>query len=294
MPSQTARSISVRFPDIFSLISRENPDILTIAHRGLWTAAPENSLTSIRAAAELGVEIVEIDTQATADGKLVVIHDATLDRTTSGTGIVSGCDLATVRSARLREGGGGAAAAVTGERVPTLEEALEEARGRVFVNIDTKYPRDLPLVIATVKRLNAQDQVIIKTDVEPASGKFPVLDADWFGTIPHMPMFRIRPGRFAEDLRLIEALRTPMVEVKFSDIADLAGGREELERQNIRLWINTLDVAHSLDFNDGRALTDPNGVWGVLAEAGVGAIQTDTVADFKRWLAGRPAKGASR
>ncbi|MBB3612564.1 glycerophosphodiester phosphodiesterase family protein [Rhizobium sp. BK602] len=294
MPSQTARSISVRFPDIFSLISRENPDILTIAHRGLWTAAPENSLTSIRAAAELGVEIVEIDTQVTADGKLVVIHDATLDRTTSGTGVVSASDLATIRSARLREGGGGAAAAVTGERVPTLEEALEEARGRVFVNIDTKYPRDLPLVIATVKRLGAQGQVIIKTDVEPASGKFPVLDADWFGTIPHMPMFRIRPGRFAEDLRLIEALRTPMVEVKFSDIADLDGGREELERQNIRLWINTLDVAHSRDFNDSRALTDPNRVWGVLAEAGVGAIQTDTVADFKRWLAGRPAKGASR
>ena len=286
MPSQTAVSSSVRFTDIFSLVSRSNPDILTIAHRGLWTAAPENSLTSIRDAAALNVEIVEIDTQATADGKLVVIHDATLDRTSTGTGVVSACDLATVRNVRLRAGGGGETAAVTDERIPTLEEALEEARGRIFVNIDTKYPRDLPLVIATIKRLEMQDQIIIKTDIEPASGHFPVIDADWFGSIPHMPMFRVRPGQFAEDLKLIEPLRAPMVEVKFSDFADLAPGRAELERQNIRLWINTLDVSHNLDFNDSRALGDPEGVWGALAEVGAGAFQTDTIAPFKQWLAG--------
>jgi glycerophosphoryl diester phosphodiesterase len=103
-------------------------------------------------------------------------------------------------------------------------------------------------------------------------------------------MFRVRPGQFAEDLKLIEPLRAPMVEVKFSDIADLAAGSAELERQNIRLWINTLDVSHNLDFNDSRALGDPQGVWGALAGAGVGAVQTDTIAPFKQWLAGHETK----
>ena len=290
MHSQIAASSSRRPADIYDLLSRANPDILTIAHRGLWSAAPENSLAAIRAAAELGVEFVEIDTQATADGHLVVIHDKTLDRTTSAKGVVGASSFATIREARLRAGAGGEMTALTDERVPTLEEALEEARGRVFVNIDTKFPRELPQVIAAVHRLGAEDHVIIKSDVEPQSGSFPVLDADWFGSIPHMPMFRVRPGKFIEDLRMIESLKAPMVEVKFTDIADLAAGREELERQNIRLWINTLDVSYNLDFNDSRALSDPEGVWGTLVDAGVGAIQTDTNVEFKQWLATRSGK----
>ena len=290
MPSQTAASPSSRPANIYDLLSRTNPNILTIAHRGVWSTAPENSLGAIRAAAELGVEFVEIDTQATADGHLVVIHDKTLDRTTSGKGVVGASSFATVRDARLRTGAGGETVALTDERVPTLEEVLEEARGRVFVNIDTKFPHELPLVIATVRRLGAEDHVIIKSDIDPQSQSLAVLDADWFGSILYMPMFHVRPGKFAEDLRLIEPLRAPMVEVKFADIADLAAGRKELERQNIRLWINTLDVSHNLDFNDSRALTDPESVWGALVEAGVGAIQTDTNVEFKQWLAGREAR----
>ncbi|ENN85638.1 hypothetical protein RHSP_05705 [Rhizobium freirei PRF 81] len=289
MPSQTAAAPMPR-TDIYDLLSRSNPDILTIAHRGLWSAAPENSLAAIRAAAELGVEFVEIDTQATADGHLVVIHDKTLDRTTSGRGVVGASTFATVRDARLRAGAGGETAPLTDERVPTLEEALEEARGRVFVNIDTKFPHELPLVIAAVRRLGAEEHVIIKSDVDPESRSFPVLGADWFGSIAHMPMFPVRSGKFAEDLRLIEPLRAPTVEVKFADIADLAAGREELERQNIRVWINTLDVSHNLDFNDSRALKDPDGVWGALVAAGVGAIQTDANVEFKQWLAGRSGR----
>jgi glycerophosphoryl diester phosphodiesterase len=182
---------------------------------------------------------------------------------------------------------------VTQETIPTLAEALEEARDRIAVNIDTKFARDLPLIAAEVRRLSMEDQVILKTPVDPASGHFPILDADWFDTIPHMPMFSVRPGLFAEDLRRIAPLAAPMIEVRFADIADLAAGRDELARQNIRLWINTLDVSHCLDFNDNRAAVDPEAVWGVLADAGVGAIQTDTIAAFKSWLSRSRKTGAS-
>jgi glycerophosphoryl diester phosphodiesterase len=80
---------------------------------------------------------------ATADGKLVVIHNETLDRTSTGTGVVNESDLASVRDARLSAGGRDA---VTDERVPTLQEA----RGRICINPDTKFPHDLSLVIAAV------------------------------------------------------------------------------------------------------------------------------------------------
>lgn len=270
--------------NVLALCSRDNPAILTIAHRGFWTATAENSLASVRAAVAAGVEMIEIDTQATADGRLVVIHDETLDRTTTGKGTVSELPFEVVRAARLKAGAGGDAATVTDECVPTLEELLEEARGKITVNIDTKFTRDLPQVMETVLRLGVEDQVLVKTDIDPEAERFEVLDTDWFGKIPHMPMFPVRKGKFAEDLRRIEALKAPMIEVKFSDIADLADGQDEMERQNIRLWINSLDVSHCLDFNDTRALSNPEAVWGALAEAGVGAIQTDEVEAFTGWL----------
>jgi glycerophosphoryl diester phosphodiesterase len=276
--------------DILTLCDRSNPDILTIAHRGFWKITAENSIASVRAAIAHGVDMIEIDTQATRDGKLVVIHDETLDRTTTGTGVVSEIPFATVRKALLKAGEGGETAAITEECVPTLEEILEEARGRIAVNIDTKYTRDLPQVMETVLRLAVANQVVVKTDIDPQAKAFEILDTDWFGKIPHMPMFRVRPGLFTEDLRRIESLRAPMVEVRYSDVADLAAAREELERQNIRIWINTLDVSYCIGLNDTRALSEPDAVWGVLADAGVGAIQTDEVEAFKAFVNSRGGK----
>jgi glycerophosphoryl diester phosphodiesterase len=293
----TASSKPVLSCNVLSLCSRDNPAILTIAHRGFWTTTAENSLASVRAAIAAGVEMIEIDTQTTADGRLVVIHDTTIDRTTTGKGTVSALPLEVVRAAKLKSGAGGESANVTEECVPTLEELLEEARGRITVNIDTKFVRDLPQVMDTVLRLGIENQVLVKTDIDPDAAHFAVLDTDWFGKIPHMPMFPVRKGRFAEDLRRIEALRAPIIEVKFSDIGDVEEGRAELERQNIRVWINTLDVSHSLDFNDTHALADPEAVWGALARAGVGAIQTDEVQAFKDWLkadAGEAARSWTR
>ncbi|MGV1804082.1 glycerophosphodiester phosphodiesterase family protein [Agrobacterium vitis] len=293
MPVQTStlahQSLATRPCSIAEMASRTNPTILTIAHRGLWKSTAENSLASIRAAIAQGVDMVEIDTQSSADGHLVVIHDETRDRTTTGSGTVSELSFDVIRQARLRSGAGGPEADITEECVPTLEEILEEARGRITVNIDTKFTRDLPQVMETVLRMNIADQVLVKTDIDPDANHFAILDADWFGKIPHMPMFPVRRGRFADDLRRIESLKAPMIEVKFKDLADIAHARAELERQNIRVWINTLDVSHCLDFNDTRALVDPEGVWTVLADAGVGAIQTDEVDAFKAWLHARQA-----
>lgn len=91
------------------------------SHRGgafLW---PENSLTAFRATARLALEQAECDVHAGADGLPIVIHDATLDRTTDGIGPVSG--LTAVDLARLRLRGGG------GEGVPSLAQVLDLLRG---------------------------------------------------------------------------------------------------------------------------------------------------------------------
>lgn len=269
--------------DVLAMASRAHPAMLTIAHRGFWKATAENSIASVEAAIARGVEMVEIDTQATADGHLVVIHDKTLDRTTTGTGMVSDLSFGTVRRAHLKAGAGGEGAASTPETVPTLEEVLEAARGRIAVNIDTKFARDLPHVMDTVLRLGVEAQVLVKTEIDPDAASFAVMDTDWFGRIPHMPMFRVRKGRFSQDLQRIAPLRAPMIEVTFEDIDDIAEAEPALARQDIRVWINTLDVSHCGDYNDSRALRDPDAVWGRLARADVGAIQTDEIEAFRAW-----------
>lgn len=269
--------------DVLALASRDNPCLLTVAHRGFWKNTAENSLASIEAAIALGVEMVEIDTQASADGRLVVIHDETLDRTTTGTGRVSDLPFNEIRRARLKAGAGGTEALVTDEVVPTLDEILEVARGRIAVNIDIKFPHDLPRVTDAVMRSGMARQIVVKTRVDVEATTFPLVESDWFGHIPHMPMFRVRSGRFVEDLRRIAPLRAPMIEVKFDDLDDIAAARDELDRQNIRVWINTLDGVHCLDYRDSRALQDPNAVWGRLRDAGVGAIQTDEVEALRAW-----------
>jgi glycerophosphoryl diester phosphodiesterase len=94
---------------------------LSVAHRGHSIAYPENTLEAYRKAIELGIEMIECDVNITSDGKLVMIHDATLDRTTNGTGRVSGMTWEEIQ--RL-DAGGKFKPEFAGARIPSTEETL--------------------------------------------------------------------------------------------------------------------------------------------------------------------------
>ncbi|HYG89600.1 MAG TPA: glycerophosphodiester phosphodiesterase family protein [Azospirillum sp.] len=93
-----------------------------IGHRGAKESAPENTLASIREAARQGATWVEVDVALTRDGMPVVLHDETLERTTSGTGYLSDIDLADLQ--RL-DAGTWFAPGFAGERVPTFDALLD-------------------------------------------------------------------------------------------------------------------------------------------------------------------------
>lgn len=93
-----------------------------IAHRGGGALAPENTLAGLRLAARLGCRAVEFDAMLAADGVPVLMHDETLERTTSGRGRVAA--MTSARLARL-DAGGRHHAAFAAEPVPTLDEALQ-------------------------------------------------------------------------------------------------------------------------------------------------------------------------
>ncbi|NWF55438.1 MAG: glycerophosphodiester phosphodiesterase [Syntrophaceae bacterium] len=111
--------------------------VMVVAHRGFSGAAPENTLAAFRKAIAIGSDMIELDIHFSKDRKIVVIHDETLERTTDGTGKVV---EHTLRDLKKLDAGSRFAADFAGERIPTLEEVLDLAQGRVLVNIEIKNP----------------------------------------------------------------------------------------------------------------------------------------------------------
>jgi glycerophosphoryl diester phosphodiesterase len=104
---------------------------LIVAHRGASAERPENTLSAFETAIDVGAPAIEFDVRMTADGQAVVIHDSSVDRTTDGSGDVRSMTLDDVRALRI---GGGEET----ERVPTLEDVLRLASGRVAVDVEIK------------------------------------------------------------------------------------------------------------------------------------------------------------
>ena len=100
--------------------ARAGASVLFAAHRGGSLLWPENSLLAFGRAAGLGADFLEFDVHLSRDGEPVVIHDATLDRTTTGRGPVRERTLAELKALRLKDSGG----AVTAETVPSLDEVV--------------------------------------------------------------------------------------------------------------------------------------------------------------------------
>jgi glycerophosphoryl diester phosphodiesterase len=95
--------------------------VLAIAHRGASGHAPENTLAAFKKAVAMGATFIETDLQMSRDPRLVAIHDATLNRTTNGEGLVHNMTLAHLRQL---DAGSWFGSEYAGERIPTLEELL--------------------------------------------------------------------------------------------------------------------------------------------------------------------------
>jgi glycerophosphoryl diester phosphodiesterase len=132
-----------------------------IAHRGASGTAPENTLPAFRRAEELGADMIELDVQLTRDGHPVVIHDWTLDRTTSGRGAVR---RRTLEEIAALDAGAWFGRAFAGTRVPRLDQALSAVGIRI--NVELKASGDDGLerrVLDTVERSGALGRVIFSS-----------------------------------------------------------------------------------------------------------------------------------
>jgi len=140
-----------------------------IAHRGFKKKYPENTLVGFQAAMDAGVSMIELDVTLSRDRKLVVIHDATLERTTNGHGPVHDY---TLEELKQLDAGSWFHSDFAEQRLPELAEVLELVDGRVITNIEIKshayephHPPDAieKQVVDLVKQKKALDAVLISS-----------------------------------------------------------------------------------------------------------------------------------
>lgn len=108
---------------------------VVVCHRGASLQAPENTIASLEGAIALGAEVVEFDVRPSKDGVLYVMHDATVDRTTDGTGRIS--DMNSEEIDRL-DAGSWFDEAFAGQRVPRLDAFLDACKGRIGTYVEIK------------------------------------------------------------------------------------------------------------------------------------------------------------
>src|SRR5579872_2929439 len=109
--------------------------VVAIAHRGEHLHHPENTIPAFEEAIRLGADYFELDVQTTADGKLVLSHDGTVDRCTDGHGRVADMTFAQVEAL---DAGVKTGPEFAGTRVPTFDQALDLARGKIGIYVDVK------------------------------------------------------------------------------------------------------------------------------------------------------------
>ena len=271
------------------LMSQDRDYVFVAMHRGDWRNFPENSKGAILSAIRLGADIVELDVHMTKDGRFILNHDKTMDRTTTGKGAVHDLTLAEIKQFKMRDRYG----TPTDYDVLTLEEALELTRGKILVNIDkfTAHPREILDAVAAVGALK---EVLVKSTHAPDDARR-FFGEYWkaveSGELLYMPVIQFcwkHHAKAAHDIPLWiaeEPRKASMYEIcadapeysaAFSQVLNAKGAP--------RLWVNTLwdelDVGHG----DKRALLDADGNWGWVLSQGATMLQSDYAAELIVYL----------
>lgn len=253
------------------LFESNSKEVLVAAHRGDWRNACENSLEAIENAIRMGVDIVEVDLARTKDGHLILLHDNTLDRTTTGKGKPEDHTLAEIKALRLRNG----CHIKTIYKVPTLEEALLAAKGKVMLNLDKAFDY-FDQVYELLEKTGTTNLVIMKSnapaeDVKRDYGKY--LDKVVF-----MPKVNLDEEDAIQKLNdYLRVLKPVAIEFKFAHDTNLLPYEvKKIMAGKSHIWYNTLWDTHAGGHDDDCSLANRDKGYGYLIDnLGATILQTD-------------------
>lgn len=234
---------------------------LLSAHRGGPAPGyPENALATFERALRYAPALIECDVRMTRDSVLVLMHDETLDRTTTGTGEVSDATFAELRGLLLKDNLG----ITTPFRIPTLSETLAWAAGRAVLTLDVKRGVPPRRVVDAIRRLGAEGQaIIIVYDFEDL--------LRYHQLAPELVI-----SASADTVEEVEILMASGVDLSrlivFTGVGEMnAAVVERLHARNIRAMLGTFGTV------DRRAEQAGAEVYQAFIDRGIDVIATDNV-----------------
>ena len=274
----TAIMLTAQVP--FSLNSFPQDKVMVVAHRGNWREAPENSIWAVKKALEAGANMAEIDLAITKDSVLILMHDRSIDRTTTGKGKPSDYTLAEIKEFYLRDGAGHA----TQMRIPTLEEILEISQGQIFLNLDKGFDY-IGLVYPILKKWNMMDEVLFKgeTEYEDFDKKYNYIKDE----IIFMPIVRLEKKGKERSQEIIDDFlknyRPYGFEFTVGETEENLIDFAPLRELGLGVWVNSLWPDHNAGNSDDMSLENLN-VYDWYIKNNVNIIQTDRIKELTKYL----------
>ena len=249
-----------------------NPDcqrVLVASHRADWRGWPENSMPAIESAINMGVDIVELDLQCTADSQLIVMHDSKINRTTTGKGLVAEMTLDSIRTFRLKNG----VNIRTRHEIPTLREVLLLCKGRVLINLD-KADRYFDLVVPLLQETGTTRQIIMKGR-KPAD-EVRALYGQYLDEVIYMPIVDMNDSASVETFSAHLASNPCAFELCWRTDDGYVREASKMAKGKALLWVNCLWDTLCGGHEDDQAMLDPDANYGYLIDSlGFRIIQTD-------------------
>lgn len=242
-------------------IPLSNRGFVVIAHRGDHTAAHENTLAAIANAIAVGADYAEIDLRATRDGEIVLMHDATVDRTTNGRGKVEDLSLEDIRKLEVEDP---SRPQIPKAKVPTFAEALAAAAGKIHLYLDVKQASP-EQVAKLVRAAGMERQVIIYDGLEDIPA--------WRSAAPGFPMI-CSPSKSDLNPDAIKAL------VQRTSLEILDGNALLYSKETVA----AAKAAGAAVWPDIQGPWESPELWERIVALGFTGVQTDNPGKLIEWL----------
>ena len=238
--------------------------VLVVAHRALHTKYPENSLAAIRHSIDIGIDMIEIDVRQTADGVLVLMHDASVQRTTDGKGQVNELTYREIKNLHLKN----SSDYNQTHPVPSLQAVLELTKDKILVDIDIK-EAPVKKLVELVRSTRTTDQVLFFQHHNITHDSILVVDENL--------MIAPRAETAGQVFEFLNRYQPVVIQIP-PEIADPAL-ISQMQMAGCRAWINALGDADNLAEN-GQI----EEAFSPLVEMGARVIQSDRPDLLLRYL----------
>ena len=254
--------------------------VMIFAHRGNWRNSAENSILAFQDCINEGLDGIEVDLQMTKDSVLIIMHDETLDRTTTGSGKVSDYTIDELRKLRLLNPIG----VKTRQTIPTFEQVLLLAKDKILIQVD-KWKAYGQQVADLAKKYNCERQIILRTTDNSKTTKQKY--GNLLDNLIVMPVLVCKGGKVDEEnlQDFIKNYSSPVMSFSFiREDYPILRKIKNIQEMGYRIWFNSLWDTFNAGHDDELAVTDPDNSYGWLINHGANIIFSDNPILLKKYL----------